>query len=143
VEGTTMSTRTHIGDAICTPDGQKYTVYVEHWANEAIDTVALDGPACLVFFDPGTRSGRTAITHLVNHLQSALIRHDAQVEEIYANLQPGSDATRIRVAGEKEAQCTTPIGNMQCHRVEHVDGHHVAVSDTAEGYLVAAVRHDS
>lgn len=137
-----MATRTLIGEPIPTPDGHRYTVYTEHWANEAPDCVAIDGNACLVFFDPGSKAGRAAITNLIANLAGALTAHDKVVEEIYAGLRPGDDAARIRVAHESEPRCPTLINGDQCVRVDHADGHHVTTLDTVkDGYVVAAVRH--
>jgi hypothetical protein len=107
------------------------------WANEAPDCVAIDGHACLMHLDPGTRSGRMAIERLRANLAEALRVHDVAVEEIYAGLKVGDDSARVRLAQRDEEQCTHPLGATQCHRVAHVDRHHVAVSD----YEVVAVSH--
>lgn len=132
-----MSTKQLIGEPITAYDGTPYTVTVETWANEAPECVTVDGYACLVMLGPGTRSGRAAITGLIGNLQGALAVHDQAVEEIYAGLKVGDDAGRIRVAHEGEAQCTHPLGGTQCHRVEHVDGHHVAVDGDFDVIAVA------
>lgn len=134
-----MATRTQIGDAIRDSVGDEYIVYLEHWADEAPDTVAIDGHACLVLLDPGTRTGHEAILALIGRLADALAEHDKAVEDIYAGLKVGDDATRVRLAAEREARCTVPLGTTGCHRVEHADGHHIAVCD----YTVTAVRHES
>lgn len=139
-----MATRTLIGESIITPDGHSYSVYVEHWDNEAPDCLAIDGHACLVFCDPGSKQGRAAITALINNLQSALLHHDVVVEEIYAGLAPGDDAARIRVAHESEQRCRALRNGDRCVRVDHADGHHVTTVDTvATGYAVAAVWHET
>lgn len=128
-----------IGDPVTTPDGNEYRVYLEHWANEAPDCLTLDGPACLVFLDPGTKTGRKAITDLIAHLQLALIRHDAAVDDIYTNLKVGGHPSCIRVASEKETRCGRSLAGDQCVRVEHVDSYHVTIDDTVDRYAVRSV----
>lgn len=136
------SNRTYIGDPV--GDGSnEVAVYIEHWANEAPDTVAIDGPACLVFFDPGTKVGREAIFGLIANLAKALTAHDQAVEDIYAELRPGDDATRIRVACKGEVQCRSLVNGTRCVRVDHADGHHVTIVDTAHAYEVSGVRRET
>jgi hypothetical protein len=131
--------RTYLGDPIDLPSGESLSVYIEHWGNEAPDTLAIDGHACLVFFDPGTKTGRAAITDLISRLQAALVRHDADVASIYANLKPGDDPARVRVADKTEACCSATFGGEQCERVEHVDPFHLTIEDTARVYAVRSV----
>lgn len=139
-----MATRTLIGEPVITPDGHSYSVYTEHWANEAPDCLAIDGHACLVFCDPGSKQGRDAVLTLIKNLAGALDAHDRAVEDIYAHLTPGDDAARIRVAHESEPRCRALRNGDRCVRVDHADGHHVTTVDTvATGYAVAAVWHET
>lgn len=139
-----MTTRTLIGEPVITPDGHSYSVYTEHWANEAPDCLAIDGHACLVFCDPGSKQGRDAILTLIKNLAGALAAHDRAVEDIYAQLRPGDDAARIRVAvADAEPRCRALRNGDRCVRVDHADGHHVTTSDTVDGYTVAAVAHET
>jgi hypothetical protein len=132
-------TNRQIGEPITTPDGNTYTVNIETWANEAPECITIEGYACLVAFDPGSRSGRAAIRRLQANLTLALAAHDEAANEIYAGLKVGDDTARVRVVAPDEAQCTYPLGDHQCHRVEHDDGHHVAVD--GDTYQVIAVAH--
>lgn len=65
--------RIYIGDPITDPQGNDYGVYVEQWADEAPDLLVVDGYACGLYLDPGTTTGRAAITGLVTNQRSTLV----------------------------------------------------------------------
>lgn len=134
-----MSTEKRIGDTITAACGHIYEVRTRTWANEAPEAIVIEGYACALDFDPGTVAGRAELQKLRTNLANALIEHDIAIERIYGSLKIGDDTAHLRLAGENDAQCTQPIGQHQCHRVEHDDDHHVAVKD----YEVIAVSHPS
>jgi len=124
-------------------DQEQITVSLEQFGNEAPDCLVIDGHACLLYFDPGTATGRRQIQTLRNLLDQALADVAHRNEEIYGSLRVGDHCGLIRVPGEGEPRCPIAISVgdgvlAQCDRVEHVDRHHVVVDGN---YLVVAVRH--
>jgi hypothetical protein len=139
-----------IGDPVDLPTrtngipGEQLTVTVEWYADEEPDCIEINGHACLVFFDPGTMTGRAQIRTLIGRLNQAMAFHTNRVEEIYGNLKDGDHCNNIRLPAKSEERCPrymfTPCGQrgVQCSRAHHEDHHHVHVDDD---YQVIAVLH--
>lgn len=138
-----MATRIQIGEPIpITGLAEPLTISIEQWADEAPDTVIVDGFACTLYLDPGTMAGRTQIEALRQRLADALAEHDKAIERIYSGLEVGGYCSNIRLPRDGELRCPhtasdAGLPGMGCSRVQHADGHHVAVDDS---YQVIAVR---
>ena len=135
-------TRIQVGDVCTEANGDEFTVFIDHYANEAPDAVTLDGQATYLTFDPGTQAGRAQIDALVGRLRQAVKVHDQRVIEIYAKLAIGDHCSDIRTPTSNEPRCECVTFNAagldRCSRVAHADHHHITVNDD---FTVTAVGH--
>jgi hypothetical protein len=139
-----MPTKRRLGTVV-TPSKATFDVSLEQWANEAPDTLELNGYACLVFFDPGSATGRAQVRDLIRLLTQALDEVDAANVTMYRTLKPGDYCNTIRLPGvdDGETQCQLLVPRdgdqaLQCSRVGHDDPHHVVID---ADYRVLAVSH--
>lgn len=138
----TAYTRTQIGNVLTESDGTGLLVYVHQYADEEPDAIQISGHACDVVFDPSSPRSRQQVLDLCARLAEAITFHQRRCEQLYGDVQVGDWCPEIREPIDDEPQCAYvfngPIARPRCSRVEHADGHHVAVDDN---YQVIAVTH--
>ena len=134
--------RTQVGNVFQDSYGDEFLIYLHEFSDEEPNEVQITGRASEISFDPSSPAGRAGVLTLIDRLSEALREHELACQRLYGKLSVGDFCGEIREPVGDEPQCAYvfngPIARPRCSRVEHADGHHVAVDDN---YQVIAVTH--